>query len=122
MTRLRYPSLFQINTRVRLSELSAALGRRATLDDLPDSDLDRLAGSGFDWVWLLGVWQTGPAGRQVSLSNGEWQREFRELLPDLQEADICWPRGSTSTYREGLSRLRGDPGGLMDSRGTRLRD
>ena len=21
---------------------------------------------GFDWVWLLGVWQTGPAGRDVS--------------------------------------------------------
>ena len=29
----RYPSLFQVNTRVRLSELSAALGRPATLDD-----------------------------------------------------------------------------------------
>ena len=29
----RYPSLFQINTRVRLSELSAALGRPATLDE-----------------------------------------------------------------------------------------
>jgi glycosidase len=82
---------------VRLSELSAGLGRRATLDDLPDSDLDRLAGAGFDWVWLLGVWQTGAAGRQVSLSNGEWQREFRELLPDLQEADIC---GSCFAVRE----------------------
>ena len=39
----RYPSLFQVNTRVRLSELSAALGRPATLDDIPDAELDRLA-------------------------------------------------------------------------------
>ena len=31
----RYPVLYQINTRVWLTELSATLGRRATLDDIP---------------------------------------------------------------------------------------
>ena len=40
----RYPSLYQINTRVWLTELSRPLGRRATLDDVPDAELDRLAG------------------------------------------------------------------------------
>jgi hypothetical protein len=29
----RYPALYQINTRVWLTELSRPLGRRATLDD-----------------------------------------------------------------------------------------
>jgi hypothetical protein len=29
----------------------------ATLDDLPDANLDRLAEQGFDWVWFLSVWQ-----------------------------------------------------------------
>src|SRR5207344_163684 len=57
----RYPSLFQINTRVWVTELSRSLGRPATLDDLPDAEIDRLALLGFDWVWLLSVWQTGPA-------------------------------------------------------------
>jgi hypothetical protein len=52
----RYPALFQVNTRVRLAELTAELGRRATLDDLPDSELDRLAADGFDLVWCLGVY------------------------------------------------------------------
>ena len=56
------PSLYQINTRVWLTELSRALGRPATLDDIPDAELDRLAEMGFDWVWFLSVWQTGPAG------------------------------------------------------------
>ena len=42
----RYPSLYQINTRVWLTELSRALGRPATLDDMPDAELDRLAGDG----------------------------------------------------------------------------
>jgi hypothetical protein len=41
------PSLYQINTRVWLTELSRALGRPATLDDMPDAELDRLAGMGF---------------------------------------------------------------------------
>ena len=83
-----YPSLFQINTRVRLTELSRRLGRAATLDDIPDLELDRVAGMGFDWVWLLSVWRTGPAGRQVSLTQPEWRREFRETLPDLADEDI----------------------------------
>jgi hypothetical protein len=85
----RYPSLYQINTRVWLTELSQTLGRPAILDDIPDVELDRLAKMGFDWVWFLSVWQTGPAAQQVSRSNPEWRREFQETLPDLCEEDIA---------------------------------
>jgi hypothetical protein len=81
--------LFQINTRVWLTELRRTLGRPAMLDDVPDAALDRLAEQGFDWVWLLSVWQTGLAGQQVSRSHHEWRREFQETLPDLQEDDIA---------------------------------
>src|SRR5580704_535667 len=84
-----YPLLYQINTRVWLTELSQKLGRTATLDDIPDADLDRLAEMGFDWVWFLSVWQTGPAAQQFSRSNAEWRREFQETLPDLREEDIA---------------------------------
>ena len=83
-----YPSLFQINTRVWLTELSRGLGRTATLDDIPDGELDRLARWGFDWIWLLSVWQTGPAAQHVSRNHPEWRREFEETLPDLREEDI----------------------------------
>ena len=72
----RYPALYQINTRVWLTELSRALGRRATLDDIPDAELDRLAELGFDWVWFLSVWQTGPAAQAISRANPGWRREF----------------------------------------------
>ena len=54
-----YPSLYQVNTRVLLTALSRTLGRPATLDDIPDAELDRIAGLGFDYVWLLSVWRTG---------------------------------------------------------------
>ena len=89
MTSHRYPSLYQINSRVWLTELSHALGRPATLDDIPDAELDRLATQGFDWIWFLSVWQTGPAAQQVSRSNAGWRKEFEETLPDLKEEDIA---------------------------------
>jgi glycosidase len=83
-----YPSLYQINTRVWLRELSRTLGRAATLDDIPDAELDRLRAMGFDWVWFLSVWQTGVAGRQASRTNPEWRAEFQHTLPDLTDDDI----------------------------------
>jgi hypothetical protein len=84
----RYPSLYQINTRVWLTELSHAIGRPVTLDDIPDAELDHIAELGFDWVWFLSVWQTGLAGQQVSRTHPDWRREFRQTLPDLREDDI----------------------------------
>lgn len=84
-----HPSLYQVNTRAWLFERGAALGRPATLDDVADTSFERFAADGFDWVWLLGVWQTGEAGRRVSLTQPEWRREYRELLPDFTDADVC---------------------------------
>src|SRR5215472_6854196 len=89
MRRPLYPSLYQINTRVWLTELSHALGRSATLDDIPDAELDHLAAMGFDWVWFLSVWQTGEAGQRISRANPEFRKEFQETLPDLREGDIA---------------------------------
>jgi hypothetical protein len=74
--------------RVWLTELSRAWGKRATLDDIPDAELDRLAELGFGWVWFLSVWQTGAAAQEVSRGNAGWRKEFQETLPDLREEDI----------------------------------
>jgi glycosidase len=89
MARSLYPSLYQINTRVWITELSGKLGRKATLDDIPDSELDKLAQYGFDWIWLLSVWQTGKEGQIISRQNQGWRKEFQETLPDLEEEDIA---------------------------------
>ncbi|HVH29868.1 MAG TPA: alpha-amylase family glycosyl hydrolase [Vicinamibacterales bacterium] len=98
MGTVRYPSLYQINTRVWLTELSGRLGRTATLDDIPDAELDRLAEMGFDWIWLLSVWQTGPAAQRISRANHEWREEFRQTLPDLREDDIAGSGFAISGY------------------------
>ena len=118
------PSLYQVNTRVWLTELSRMAGRVATLDDIPDAELDRLAKVGFDWIWLLSVWRTGSAGQQVSRSNQEWRREFEETLPDLREEDIAGSGFAITGYTvhpalggdAALARLRE----RLRSRGLRL--
>ncbi|MGE5346206.1 MAG: alpha-amylase family glycosyl hydrolase, partial [Acidithiobacillales bacterium] len=120
----RYPSLFQINTRVRLSERASELGHPATLDDIPEAELDGLAADGFDLVWFLGVWQTGEAARGVSRSKPEWVAEYRRVLPDFQESDVTGSCFAVRGYRvhedfggnEALARLRG----RLRRRGLRL--
>ena len=81
----RYPSLYQINTRVWLTELSRTLGRTATLTTCLMRRWIAWPSWGFDWIWFLSVWQTGLAGQRVSRANAEWRREFHETLPDLRE-------------------------------------
>jgi len=98
MTKVLYPVLYQVNTRVWLTELSRAQARRATLDDIPDADLDRLAEMGFDWVWFLSVWGTGPTAQRVSRSNAEWRRDFEATLPDLREEDIAGSGFAITAY------------------------
>jgi len=124
MSTPRYPALFQVNTRVRLSELAAELGRKATLDDIPDAELDRLAADGFDLVWFLGVWQTGEAARRVSRSKPEWLAEYQRVLPDFREEDVTGSCFAIRDYRvhedfggdEALARLRW----RLQRRGLRL--
>jgi len=124
MTGPRYPSLYQINTRVWMTSLSQTLGRPATLDDIPDDELDRLAARGFDWIWLLSVWRTGLAAQRISRANEEWRREFRETLPDLREEDIAGSGFAITGYTvhqslggdEALARVRE----RLKARGLRL--
>ncbi|MFM0696829.1 hypothetical protein PQQ64_31735 [Paraburkholderia graminis] len=73
MPRVRRPELYQINMRVWLTRLSGGPGRRATLDHIQDAELDRLAALGFDWIWLLTVWQTGPAAQVISRAHAGWR-------------------------------------------------
>jgi hypothetical protein len=92
------PSLLQINTRTWLNERGASLNRPATLDDVEDAALERISQDGFDWVWLLGIWQTGEAGRQISLHQSEWQKEYRELVGEVRDEDVTGSPFAVQSY------------------------
>jgi hypothetical protein len=115
----KFPSLYQINTRVWLRELSGSVSRPATLDEVSDADLDAFAQMGFDWLWLMGVWQTGEQGRRVSRSNPQWTDGYRKLLPDLADADIVGSPYAVQNYV--AHREFGGPAALARFRG-RLRE
>jgi hypothetical protein len=108
MNQTKYPTLYQINTRVWLTELSEDLGRLATLDDIPDKELDRLADMGFDWIWFLSVWTTGEKGRKVSLENPAWRHEYEQTLTDLKDEDIGGSGFAIADYHVHPN-LGGDP-------------
>lgn len=124
MSRSVFQSLYQVNTRVWMTELSLRLGRHATLDDIPDTELDNLSYRGFDWIWFLSVWQTGSEGQRISRQNEGWRREFEDTLPDLKEEDIAGSGFAITAYTvssdlggdEALSRLRS----RLKSRGMKL--
>jgi hypothetical protein len=85
---MKHPLLYQLNTRVLLYDQGVSLGRPATLDDFSDAFLDAIAARGFEWVWLLGVWQTGPAGRAISRADPLLRASLKSELPDLRDDDI----------------------------------
>jgi hypothetical protein len=80
-----FPLIYQINPRILLGEATG--GRAATLDDLPDALLDGAAARGFGWIWPLGVWQTGEAGR-LAAHAPENLASYRVDLPDMRDDDI----------------------------------
>ncbi len=73
---------------------------------------------------MLGVWQTGPAGREVSRTLPEWRRGYPQDLPDVTEDDICGSPFAVQAYTvhrdfggdEALARLRQ----RLHQRGLRL--
>ncbi|HVY41271.1 MAG TPA: alpha-amylase family glycosyl hydrolase [Polyangia bacterium] len=84
----RYPLLYQLNTRVLVGEAAATTGAAPTLDALPDALLGRAAARGFDWIWMLGVWQTGEAGRREALAPA-MRAEYARDVPDVREQDVA---------------------------------
>lgn len=82
------PFLYQLYTRILLRELSRKFRRTARLKDIPNSILDQIANRGFDWVWMLGIWQTGDVGTEVARSLPDLRQSLEQVLPDLTDEDI----------------------------------
>ncbi len=56
---------------VWLDQLSKKYRRPLTaLDQIPDEELDRLAGWGFTGLWLIGIWERSPASRRIKQKCG----------------------------------------------------
>jgi hypothetical protein len=83
----RYPTLYEINTWVWLSELSLRTGTSVDLGTVPADEWDTIAKFGFDAVWLMGVWERSPAGLSIANQNKNLIDDFRRALLDFSPAD-----------------------------------
>ena len=82
-----YPTLYEINTWVWLSELSSQYGRAVDLASVPPDEWDAIAALHFDGVWLMGVWERSLAGTAIANRNPQLLETFRRALPDFRIED-----------------------------------
>jgi hypothetical protein len=83
----RYPTMYEINTWVWLSELSLKSGKAVDLGSVPGAEWDAIQKRGFDAVWFMGVWERSPAGTAIANQNMNLVADFRRALPDFTPDD-----------------------------------
>jgi len=93
-----FPSMYQVNTRVWLNRLAERRGHPLTLEEVPEAELDGWAQAGFDWVWLLGVWQPSQVGAQLARLDAGVRQAAEALLTDPADEDVCSSCFSIASY------------------------
>ena len=83
----KYPSIYEINTWVWLSELGRSAATSIDLSTVPSGEWDRLAALGVDAVWLMGVWERSPIGIAIANRHDALLADFRRTLADFQPED-----------------------------------
>ncbi|MET8473011.1 alpha-amylase family glycosyl hydrolase [Streptomyces sp. NPDC006422] len=83
------PVIHEVNTRVWLKETGRRLGREIGLADVPKDVWDEITPSGVDVVWLMGVWERSPQGRDIALRNPNLRAAFEAAVPGIGEQDIA---------------------------------
>lgn len=120
----RYPTLYEVNTWVWLTDLAQWYGKPVDLASVPSAEWDALATYGFDAVWLMGVWERSPAGIAIAGQNPSLLDDFRRALPDFQMPDNVGSPYCVRAYS--VDQHLGGPDGLavarkeMASRGMKL--
>ena len=82
------PHLFEINAFWLLRRLAAKEPRPLTLAAIPEGEWKSLRASGFDIVWLMGVWKRSPGARQKALKDPTLREAYTQALPGWTEKDV----------------------------------
>jgi hypothetical protein len=83
----KYPTLYEIDTWVWLTDLTRKYGRGIHLGSVPTAEWDAIAAHEFDAVWLMGVWERSPAGIEIANHNAGLVEDFRRALTDFNSSD-----------------------------------
>lgn len=92
-----HPVIYEINTRVWIKRFSKN-GRQVSLNHIPDHYWERLAESGIDFVWLMGVWQTNKESCKTYCFTSDLMHEYSRGLPDWKTEDVIGSPYAIDTY------------------------
>ena len=110
----KFPLVYEINTRIWLNEFSKRANRGLTLNEIPIDEIERISRLGFQCIWLMGVWTTGPEAIALGRSDPELQRDYKRALPDVTNDDVIGSPYAISRYE--VSPLLGGPAALAGFR------
>ncbi|MFD0420013.1 alpha-amylase [Streptomyces sp. NPDC127108] len=118
------PVVLEVNTRVWLREVQRRTGRPVGLGDVPKDAWDEVTPHGVDAVWLMGVWERSPQGREIALRDASLRAAFTRAVPDIADEEIAGSPYCVRGYQadvmlgghEGLAAARSE----LDRRGIGL--
>jgi glycosidase len=85
--------LFELNTRVH--------GKR--FDEISNQELRDLVALGFDWIWMMGIWQISPAVLAISKRFG---RDFEGSPYAIADYEVSRELGGERAFRDFVARAR----------------
>lgn len=83
----KHPRIIEINTWPWLHSLSEIHGHKIDLSNIPVQLIDQEL-KFFDAVWLMGVWERSPRGRDIALQHEGLQKEYHKALDYYNTDDV----------------------------------
>lgn len=114
----KHPKIYEINTWSWLSNLSEIYGHSIKLNTLPVELIDQEL-TPYDVIWLMGVWERSPIGREIAINHEGLQEEYRKALHYFNTNDVIGSPYSVYYYHVS-SHLGGSDG--LDSFRKELAD
>ena len=82
------PHVLEIHAHAWMKSIRKQFGPRFTIADVPEKALLELKDSGFDAVWLMGVWLESPASREIARNEPQINAYLARMRPGYSKDDI----------------------------------
>ncbi len=90
-------NIYEINTRVWLKKFNTK-EKNATLKDVPLEYWQNLSDKGFDYIWLMGIWQTNKSVIKKYCFEEGLVNSYSKALNDWKDEDVIGSPYSISKY------------------------
>ncbi|TFG07603.1 MAG: alpha-amylase [Promethearchaeota archaeon] len=94
----KHPKILEINTWPWLNNLSGKYNDSINLNNVPQEIINNKFRN-FDVIWLMGVWERSPQGREIALEDPYLQEEYHDALRKFKPEDVVGSPYSIHYYR-----------------------